>query len=109
MFLFRLAGHLGKSVRELLRSMDSAELSEWQAYYSIEPFGPAQEDYRAGICAAVTHNSVPREKGAKPAQPQDFFHSLQKPKATPPADDQTEAEQRDTLNLLKKVMAVPKA
>jgi hypothetical protein len=31
-FLFRLAGHLGMTVRELSRRMDSQELSEWVAF-----------------------------------------------------------------------------
>lgn len=31
-FLFRLAGHLGMTVGELCRRMDSRELSEWVAF-----------------------------------------------------------------------------
>lgn len=106
MFLFRLAGHLGKSVRQLLASMDSAELTEWQAYYSIEPFGPNQEDLRSGTIAAVTFNSVPRKEGTPAAQAADFFHSLRPPPSPPP--DQTEAEQLEALNLLAKAMAASK-
>lgn len=30
--MFALAGHLGMTVRELSRRMDSAELAEWMAY-----------------------------------------------------------------------------
>jgi hypothetical protein len=30
--MFALAGHLGMTVRELSRTMDSAELAEWMAY-----------------------------------------------------------------------------
>ena len=32
MFYFRLAEKLGKTVKELLESMDSREISEWAAY-----------------------------------------------------------------------------
>ena len=31
-FLFRLAGHLGMTVRELGERMDSRELTEWMAF-----------------------------------------------------------------------------
>jgi hypothetical protein len=39
-FVFRLAGHLGMTVRELSERMDSRELSEWMAftrYYEALP------------------------------------------------------------------------
>ena len=38
--MFRLAGHLGKSVRWIEQNISSSELTEWLAYYEyIEPFG----------------------------------------------------------------------
>ena len=38
--MFRLAGHLGKSVRWIEQNISSSELTEWIAYYEyIEPFG----------------------------------------------------------------------
>lgn len=38
--MFRLAGHLGKSVDWIEKNISSKELTEWQAYYNyIEPFG----------------------------------------------------------------------
>lgn len=55
MFLFRLALALGKTVRELLSSMDSAEFSEWIEYAThIEPL-PAD---RAALGHAVTAQAV---------------------------------------------------
>lgn len=33
---------------------------EWDAFYSIEPFGEAREDIRAGIIASVISNSFER-------------------------------------------------
>lgn len=40
----------------LLASLTSYQLSEWYAYGGIEPFGPLQEDFRAGqICATVAN------------------------------------------------------
>lgn len=39
MFEFRLALALGRSHAELLRTVDAAELAEWEAYWTIEPWG----------------------------------------------------------------------
>lgn len=102
LFCFRLAGHLGMTVRQLLDSLDSAELTEWMAYFNIEPFGPVQEDYRAGVLSAIAFNSVPRERGQTPAKPEDFFPSL-KP---PPKEQvpQSEADAMDTMKLLAQAM-----
>ena len=38
-FYFRLAAHLGCTVRELLARLGSDELTEWLAFDQIEPFG----------------------------------------------------------------------
>lgn len=39
-FLFRLAGHLGKTVRQICEEMDSRELTEWIIYDRyFEPLG----------------------------------------------------------------------
>jgi len=60
------------TVGELLSRVSSRELTEWQAYYGIEPFGEERSDLRAGIVAATTANAF-RGKGAKPFKPQDFM------------------------------------
>lgn len=62
----------------MLDSLDSYELSEWMVYYTLEPFGPAQEDLRAGYIACLLYNQN-RKKGTKALQPEDFFPSLKKP------------------------------
>lgn len=42
------------TVRELLRRIDSRELSEWMAYAQLEPFGSQWEDLRVGhLCACM--------------------------------------------------------
>jgi len=46
-----LAAHLKTTVRELLMRIDSRELSEWMAFYSIEPFGRTRADMRAAMVA----------------------------------------------------------
>lgn len=38
-FCFALARELGMTVRQLLVSLDSAELSEWLAFYQLEAKG----------------------------------------------------------------------
>ncbi|MFA5162089.1 MAG: DUF4035 domain-containing protein [Elusimicrobiales bacterium] len=60
------------TVGELLGRISSRELTEWQAYYGIEPFGEERADLRAGIIAATGAN-VFRGKGIKPYKPQDFM------------------------------------
>jgi len=66
------------TVRQLENSLSSQELSEWMAYYSIEPFGPAREDYRAGLIAATTANCAGSKKVL---QPTDFISIYQQPKS----------------------------
>lgn len=55
--------------------MDSSEFVGWLAYQRIEPFGPLQEDYRAGVLAALLYNPW-RKEVAEGKGPQDFFPSL---------------------------------
>lgn len=58
------------TVRQLLRSMDSAELTEWMAFDRIEPFGDPRADLRAGIVASSVAN----------------FSMVQLPRSMSPAD-----------------------
>jgi len=39
LFLFRLAGHLGRTKAELKATMSSHEFYEWYEYFQLEPFG----------------------------------------------------------------------
>ena len=39
LFEFTLALALGKTHRQLLRECDAAELAEWEAFWTIRPFG----------------------------------------------------------------------
>ena len=45
--------------------MDSAEFTEWQAYYQLEPFGELVADERLGALAALTAN-IQRNPDVKP-------------------------------------------
>ena len=57
----------------MLASMDSKELSEWAAYYSIEPFGYFRSaDLPASLVASTIANCN-RTQNSKAFTPQDFM------------------------------------
>jgi len=61
------------TVRQLLASIDSKELSEWAAYYSIEPFGYFRSaDLPAAIVASTIANCH-RTQNCKVFKPKDFM------------------------------------
>ena len=52
--------------------MDSHELSEWMAHYTIEPFGEERADLRMGIiCSATIAPHI--EQGKQAPKPEDFI------------------------------------
>jgi hypothetical protein len=66
-----LALSLGRTVAELLDSISSRELSEWQVYYDMQPWGDVRADHRHGIlCAQLT--TVGTQGRAKP-RPADYI------------------------------------
>ena len=65
MFLFRLSLTLGKTVNELEHTLGSGELSEWKAYYSIEPFGQERDNWNTAMVAATVANYSGKLKVAK--------------------------------------------
>jgi hypothetical protein len=68
---------LGWSVSELEERIESHELTEWQIYEAIEPFGEQRADLRAGIIASTIAN-VNRGKGQKAFTATDFMPYLEK-------------------------------
>lgn len=62
------------TVRELLARIDSRELTEWMAYYEVEPWGSEIDDHRFGTVASTIAN-VNRDpkKRSQPYKPNDFF------------------------------------
>lgn len=52
--------------------MDSMELAEWMAYYSIEPWGFHFQNWQSGMAASVSAN-LQRKKDSKPYKPSDFW------------------------------------
>lgn len=51
MFLFKLAGHLGKTVAELSRTLSITEFNEWIAFDRVDPIGGYRGDLQAAIIA----------------------------------------------------------
>jgi hypothetical protein len=62
------------TVSELLGRVSSRELTEWEAYAALEPFGEERGDLRAGVVASVIAN-VNRDpkKRREPFEPKDFM------------------------------------
>jgi hypothetical protein len=71
-FIFRLALALGRTVRQLLTEIDSKELTEWQVYYGLEPFGDERADYRQAVTSCILAN-VYRGKNSKEYKITDFM------------------------------------
>lgn len=71
-FYFRLAGHLGYTVGELLRRISSREITEWMVYERITgPLGGRRSDVQMSVLASVVANSQ-RTKG-RALTPKDFL------------------------------------
>lgn len=86
----------------LLASLGPRRLAEWLAYSELEPFGPAREDLRAGLVAAVVANtSFGRGKGSKTHKPSDFFANL--------ADDGGPARRMGADDMAEQAMAMTRS
>ncbi len=57
------------TVAELLARISSAELTEWEEFNRLEPFGEERADLRSAIVAAT----VAAGAGVKGAKPADFM------------------------------------
>ena len=65
-------------VRELLARTGSDELTEWMAFYQLEPFGDLRADLRSGVIASTFANAN-RSKNAQVFTPEDFMPYLDRP------------------------------
>lgn len=75
------------TVRELERRMPSAELTEWMAFYTIDPFGDQRADMRSAIISSTLANCH-RDKDRKAFQYTDFM-----PFPDEPYEELNEAQQ----------------
>lgn len=61
-------------MRELLQRIDSYELTEWQCYYALDPFGEERADLRMGIATSVLANANRNpDKRSDPFTAKDFM------------------------------------
>jgi hypothetical protein len=81
-----LALALGKTVAQMLAEVSSLELTEWLAYYRLEPFGEGVADQRHGGLSALLAN-IHRDAKTKPDpfRPTDFipWHPVHRTPQTP--------------------------
>lgn len=84
--MFRLALSLGYTVRDLQNRIDSRELTEWIAFYNIEPFGEDRADMRQALTSCILANANRDPKKSRAFKPQDFML------VKPPKKEQTPEE-----------------
>jgi len=61
-------------------SLTDAQLTEWQQFYSVEPWGSEMDFFRSGIVASAAINASPnRKQGSKGSSPKDFMPTFEKP------------------------------
>jgi hypothetical protein len=65
------------TVRELLSKLSSDEISEWMAFYQLEPFGDFRADYRSALVTSTFANAH-RQKDSPPFKPEDFMPFIEK-------------------------------
>jgi hypothetical protein len=83
--LFRLAGHLKKSVGEILETMDSDELTDWMAFARIEPLDGYRNDINFASLQSLLGNCN-RGSSQKAFTIEDFlpdYFKENKPEQTP--------------------------
>jgi len=56
-----------------LREIPAAELTEWAAFYQLEPWGSEKDDLRTGIVASTVFNSQRSKRSQKIWKPGDFM------------------------------------
>lgn len=67
------------TVQELLARITSRELSEWWAFFQLEPFGEERADVRAAIVASTMANTARDPKRRRrPFQPSDFMPKFER-------------------------------
>lgn len=76
------------TVRELLERIDSRELAEWQAYWTLEPWGEERADQRIAELTVRVANYL-RAEGQPPYTLTDFMPYTEAPPRRPqPIEDQ---------------------
>lgn len=81
--MYSLALRMGRTVAELLDTIDAGELVHWFAYYDIDPWTDDRADWRMGMICAVTKNSLV----GSDHQPDDFVPKFKAAELTTEVDD----------------------
>lgn len=71
--MFRLALALGRSVAELEHSLSSSELTEWAAYYKMEPFGAERDNWHMAQLCSLFANAH-RKRNSAAISPDQFMY-----------------------------------
>lgn len=74
------------TVGELLQRISSKELTEWMAFYNIEPFGYEANLVGHSIVASAVANTTRTKASDKVWKPQDFMPTKQDDKPKEPSD-----------------------
>jgi len=86
------------TVERLLNEMSAAELAEWIAFYTVEPFG---EDWKqTSYVCTMTGNASGGKRGGKPFEPSDFLPV--KPSIRHTAKRQTPEQMLNIFRLISK-------
>ncbi len=84
------------SPRRFLAEHTSREVTEWMAYYQLEPRGEDRGDLRAGSIAAAVYNvNRDTQKQLEPLSPHDTMLKFERPE--PPSDDEWTDDKTDAL------------
>jgi len=86
------------TVSRLLAELGSREMTEWQAFAQLEPFGGAVDDLRAGLGPALTVN-MNRTEGTEPIGPMQFYpwYDAKAPEPEPQTPEELAAALRALL------------
>ena len=88
---------------ELLARISAKDLLEWMAYYSLEPFGEAQHEYRAGLVASIIGETARDDK----KHPEPFkWDEFARKTYFDQGEEETDEEVDPNLALFKKAQAV---
>jgi len=69
------------TVNELLARIGAAELTEWMAYYNLEPFGDTRADIRSAIVASTVANTArDAKRKPQPFEPREFMPTFKREK-----------------------------
>jgi len=94
------------TVSRLLAELSSSELTEWQAFANMEPFGGAVDDLRAGLGPALTVN-MNRVKDTEPIGPMAFYPWHDAAPKAPAPEPQTPEELAAALRAMLNSKANP--